>query len=388
MKKIILMAILFLIVTFIATTAFAYFIRGLEKEVDAIDVRINGRHYVLLTDICRAHGIEWEWDSISRKIFLRKSGREVALLVGSKYYYDGKKIKRLDLPVRMKSGSVWVPVRFAKYTVKRLFKLGKRPSPIPTSKAFPPPKRPKAEKPAAKRPLEKKFEIKKIVIDAGHGGKDPGAIGRTGLYEKHVVLDVSRRIKKELEKNGIDVIMTRNSDKFISLGGRTKIANKNNADLFVSIHANANRRRWIRGFEVYYLSEATDDNARALAVAENSVLKYEEESFGKHTKDLDAIVWDLTLSENREESIELAGFICQGVGKKARPKKNSIRSARFYVLKGAEMPAVLVELSYLSNKYDERNLKKSSYKQKLAKGIADGILVFKSEYERKNGFSQ
>ena len=81
---------------------------------------------------------------------------------------------------------------------------------------------------------------------------------------------MSRRIKKELEKNGIDVIMTRDSDKFISLGGRTKIANKNNADLFVSIHANANRRRWIRGFEVYYLSDKTDDNARALEAAKNS----------------------------------------------------------------------------------------------------------------------
>ena len=117
-------------------------------------------------------------------------------------------------------------------------------------------------------------------------------------------------------------------------------------------------------------------------------MKYEEKSFGKHTKDLDAIVWDLTLTEDREEAIELAGFICQEVAKKAKPKKNQTKRARFYVLKGTEMPGVLVELSYLSNRWDEKNLKKDSYKQKLAEGIAAGILGYKSEYDRTNGFSQ
>ena len=384
MKNIFLKSVLLqLIIVFASTVTLAYVIKGTEDRVDAADIKIGGRQYVLLTDVCRAYGIECEWDSITRKITLRKNGREAFFLAGSKYYYDGKKTKKLSAPLYMKKGSAWVPVKFARYTVKQLFDLDKRPPRAPRTKAVA-----KAAPGKAKRPPAKKFEIKKVIIDPGHGGKDPGAIGRTRLYEKHVVLDVSKRIKKKLEKAGMDVIMTRSSDKFISLGGRTKIANQNDADLFVSIHANANKKRWMRGFEVYYLSEATDDNARALAAAENSVLRYEEESFNKHTKNLDAIVWDLTFTENREEAIELAGFICQEVARAVRPKKNSIRSARFYVLKGAEMPSVLVELGYLSNSYNERNLKKGSYRQKIAEGVAEGILSYKDEFERTNGFSR
>ena len=380
MKKIILIGILFLIVVFITSTASAYLIRGLEKDVDAREFKTGGRQYVLLTDASKAHGIEWEWDSVSGKIVLRKNGDEITLLIGSKYYYRDKKIKKLNIPVCMEKGCVWVPLKFAKYTLGTIFKSPKK---VSRAKKTKPVTRETSEK------EEKKFKIKKVVIDPGHGGKDPGAVGKTKLYEKNVVLDISKSLKKELERKGIEVIMTRSSDKFVSLGGRTGIANKNNADLFISIHANANKRRWIRGFEIYHLSEATDDSSRALATAENSVLEYEEESFAKgaHTKDLDAIIWDLTLTENREESIELAGFVCQEVSRKLKLKKLGIKSARFYVLKGAKMPAVLVEVGYISNKWDEKNLKKSSYKEKLARGIAGGILAFKTDYERENGFS-
>ena len=369
------------IAVLITATAFAYLINGFERQVDATDITINGRYYVLLTDMCKAHGIEWEWDTTTRKIFLRKNNREAVFLVESKYYYENKEIKKLSAPVRVKKGAVYIPLKFVKYTVEPLFDLEKkalRAEPIVTTKQA-----------KAETPVSPKHRIKKIVIDPGHGGKDPGAIGRTGLYEKTVVLDVSKRIRKELEKKGIDVIMTRDSDEFITLGKRARIANENKADLFVSIHANANKKRWIRGFEVYCLSDKpTDDNARALAAAENSVLKYEEESFGRRTKNLDAILWDITFDESRKESIDLAGFVCQEVSKKLKMKRNEVRSARFYVLKGALMPAVLIEMSYLSNRWDEKNLKKDSYKQKLAEGIANGISAFKGEYERTNGFSQ
>ena len=166
------------------------------------------------------------------------------------------------------------------------------------------------------------------------------------------------------------------------------MANEQNADLFISIHANANKSRWIRGFEIYYLSEATDDSARALAAAENAVMQLEEESFGGRTKNTDAIVWDLTLTENRTESIELAESIEEAVRSTVNIKSRGVKSARFYVLKGTGMPSVLVELSYLSNKYDESNLKSSSYQQKLAEGVASGILAYKRVYEETNGFSR
>jgi N-acetylmuramoyl-L-alanine amidase len=382
MKKLFFLLILLILIA-TATSLFAYLIKGAEGEIETQDIKINSKDYILLVDVCKANGIDWEWDSISRKIYLRKDGREVVLLIGSKYYYYDDKTKRLSAPVLIKNGNIYIPLRYAKYKMKPLFNLGGKSPRIITTRTTSERRTKKTES-----SLERKYRIEKVVIDPGHGGKDPGAVSKTRLYEKNVVLNVSRRIKKELEKRGIDVIMTRDSDRFIPLSQRMHIANKSAADLFISIHANANRASWLRGFEVYYLSEATDDNARASAASENSVLKYEQDSLAKHTKDLDAIIWDLQFTEDREESIELAGFIRQEVRKSVRPKRNKIKSARFYVLKGAEMPAVLIELGYLSNRQDEKNLKKSSYRKKLAEGIAAGIENYKYEYEKENGFSR
>ncbi len=378
--------ILNLVILAVATSADAYLIRGPERDVEALDVRIDGKKYLLLTDFCEAYGIQWEWDSFSGRITLRRGDNEIILLIGSRCYYDGKSVKKIKLPVRMENGSACVPLSFVKYTAPRLFGIHKKRPSGKKQYAVATPITPAKKQ---KRPFsyDKRFRISKIVIDPGHGGKDPGAIGRTGLYEKDVVLDISGMVKEELEKNGIHVIMTRETDVFIPLERRTAIANESDADLFISIHANANRRRWIRGFEIYYLSEATDDNARALAASENSVLKYEDESLAGHSKHLDAILWDLTFTEYREESIELAEFICRGVSKCVALNHGGIKSARFYVLKGAEMPAVLIELSYLTNRRDERNLKKESYKRKLAEGIVKGILNYKREFERTKGFS-
>jgi N-acetylmuramoyl-L-alanine amidase len=383
MKKIALISVLISIATaFFVSTSFAYPIKGLDKEVEARGVEIDGKSYVLLIDVCDANGIEWVWDSISRRMILRKSGHEVVLLSGSEYYVVDTNIKKADNAVEIKNGSICIPLKFARYTIPHLFSLGEEKEAV-IEKVIPPPEAVKIKKPS-----EKRFKVTRIVLDPGHGGKDPGAISRSGVKEKHIILDVARRVKTALEREGIDVIMTRDSDIFVPLEVRARIANRSNADFFVSIHANASKTRWTRGFEVYYLSEATDDNARAMAASENSALDYEESSVDKHSKDIDAIIWDLQFTENREVSIELAGFICQEVSKTLGMNECSIKSARFYVLKGAEMPSVLVELSYLSNRYDERHLKDDNYRQKLAEGIAAGIIGYKDEYERTNGFSE
>ncbi|MBN1872580.1 MAG: N-acetylmuramoyl-L-alanine amidase [Candidatus Omnitrophica bacterium] len=383
MKRLIIFICSITICLHMASVSFGYVINGSQEKVDTPVVKIDGKSYVLLVDLCKAYGLEWVWDSVSRRILLKKNGISIDFLSGSKYYYAGGNVKTLRYPLEIENGNLYIPLYFAKGDIERLFKIKK-------SRSAPPVKREaiREEKKDNVSPSSKKrYGIKRVVLDPGHGGRDPGAIGRTGLYEKHVALDVSKRIKKELERKGLEVILTRDTDKFVTLQGRTDIANKADANLFVSIHANANKKRWVKGFEVYYLSEATDDCARALAASENSVLEYEDESFGRHTKELDAIVWDLRLTENREESIELAGYICREVSEKVDIDSNSVKCARFYVLKGAEMPAVLVELSYLSNAREEKNLKSDSYKQKLAEGIAQGIMDYKDEYERTNGFS-
>ncbi|MDP3790242.1 MAG: N-acetylmuramoyl-L-alanine amidase, partial [Candidatus Omnitrophota bacterium] len=360
--------LLFIGVFFVPASSFAYRIKGLDKEIEAREIEIDGRNYVLLVDVCDANGIEWVWDSISRRMILRKNGHEAVFLTGSEYYSVDGDIKKANIAVEMKNGSICVPLKFARYNIPHMFSLEKEKE-SEVARSTPPPVVSKVRKPS-----EKRFQVTRIVLDAGHGGKDPGAISRSGTKEKNIILDVARRVKTELEREGIDVVMTRNSDIFVPLEMRASIANRSDADFFVSIHANASRSRWVKGFEVYTLSEATDDNARALAASENSALDYEDGSLDRHSKDVDAIVWDLELTEDREISIELAGFICQEVSRLIGTNACSVKSARFYVLKGAKMPSVLVELSYLSNKADERNLKNGDYRQRIAEGVAAGIL--------------
>ena len=233
------------------------------------------------------------------------------------------------------------------------------------------------------------YIIGKIVIDPGHGGKDPGALG-WGAREKDITLDISKRLKRHLEKNCIKAKLTRSIDHFISLWRRADIANKENADFFVSIHANAARAKSAKGFEVFYLSEAVDDNARAIAAAENAALKYEDSSFGntKPSTNLEATLWDITNSENRVESIELAKYITRSAQRSLSTKDRGVKAARFYVLKGARMPSVLIEVGFISNSQEATKLKSPTYRELVAKSIAEGISNYKREYEKTEGFTK
>ncbi len=220
--------------------------------------------------------------------------------------------------------------------------------------------------------------IRTIVVDAGHGGNDPGAIGRNGLREKSVTLDIALRLQKLLEQDDFRVVMTRASDRFVSLGRRSEIANQEGADLFVSIHANASRRRSISGYEVYFLSEATDDHARALEAAENTALPEQVGQTG--SSQTEAIVWDLLYTEHRAESTELAAAICRGLKQSARTSQNrGVKSARFAVLKGSRMPAVLVEVGFISHPTEEQRLRQAEYREAIAEGVRRGILAFHAE---------
>lgn len=229
--------------------------------------------------------------------------------------------------------------------------------------------------------------IRRIIIDAGHGGKDFGAISKNGLREKEVVLDVAKKVRDRLQGTGIEVLMTRADDTFIPLADRAIIANSKSADFFVSIHANASTSPDLSGFEIYYLSEATDDAALAVERAENSVLKFETAEAANLGDNLKTIYWDLKESENRRESLKLADSISGEVGKHVQVAAQRIRTANFYVLKWTECPAALVEIGYLTNRADERQLKSPIYRERLAEGIVRGLLDYKNEFERTDGFT-
>jgi N-acetylmuramoyl-L-alanine amidase len=232
--------------------------------------------------------------------------------------------------------------------------------------------------------------VNKIILDPGHGGKDPGAIGRLGTEEKTIVLDIARRVKKHLTQSGFEVILTRDSDDYVSLAERAEKAAKSGADLFVSIHANAAPNRSATGLETYFLSEAKTDWERAVAARENAA--FERELANPLIKDNDPvtlILADLAQNEFLFESSELAGRIQEAALSAICAQDRGVRQANFYVLRNIFVPAVLVECGFLSNRQEEKLLRNPAHREKIARAIAQGIKNFTRDYEsRLNGTSK
>ena len=224
--------------------------------------------------------------------------------------------------------------------------------------------------------------VTRIVLDPGHGGPDPGALGRRGTQEKTVVLDIARRLAKLLRAKGFEVILTHDTDQYQSLADRSKLASEVKADLFISIHANWAENRLANGFESYFLSEAKSNWERAVAARENAALEFDLPETGQKEV-LELILTDLAQNEFLWESSELAARIQEAVVKRARVKDRGVRQANFYVLRNNFMPAVLLECGYLSNRSEEKLLRKSEHREQLAQGISAGVVAFVREYERR-----
>ena len=222
-----------------------------------------------------------------------------------------------------------------------------------------------------------------IVIDPGHGGDDEGAIGPSGVKEKDVNLEISKRLKRLLENKNFKVILTRDSDRFVSLSDRTKIANEAGADIFVSIHANASKNnRKARGFISFFLSDAKTDQARATAALENASIRFESSENQKdYVSDLDFILLDMVQSEFLKESADLAAMIEQNIQKHSKISSRGVDQAGFFVLNKAYMPSVLLETAFISNKKDEKLLKNKKTHENIARAITESILQFKEKYE-------
>jgi N-acetylmuramoyl-L-alanine amidase len=219
------------------------------------------------------------------------------------------------------------------------------------------------------------LKIGKIVIDPGHGGHDTGTIGPNGLLEKDLVLDVSRRLAKLLDARlGADVLLTRSDDTFVPLETRTAVANQEQADLFVSVHANSSRDADARGVETYYLNFTSSPEALEVAARENAVSE-------KSIHELQDLVKKIALKEKIEESREFASNVQQSLHSSLAAKSSSIRDrgvkkAPFIVLIGANMPSILAEISFVSNPTDERKLRTSEYRQKIAESLYKGIAKY------------
>ncbi len=223
------------------------------------------------------------------------------------------------------------------------------------------------------------LKVKTIMLDPGHGGKDPGAVFN-GKHEKDIVLKMSRVLGKMLEEKGFEVLYTRTTDVFVPLEERTALANSKKVDLFISLHANAHRNRNVRGFEVYYLNFAQTEDAMRVAARENAVST-------QKISDLQYILTDLMLSSKINESRDLAGKI-HGItidhvrSRHSGIRDNGIRQAPFYVLMGARMPAILVEMGYMTNEQDMKLLLSDDFLRSMAGGLTQGILAYKDKIEQ------
>ena len=218
--------------------------------------------------------------------------------------------------------------------------------------------------------------VRTIVLDPGHGGEDPGAVSKNKLLvEKEIVLDIARRVKRILEKNtDLEVILTRKRDTFLPLEDRAVIANQKMADLFISIHANSSPNPNARGVETYYLNFTQDPHAVEVAARENATST-------KNIGEMEKIIKKIIQNSKIEESRELASNIQKSIVKNlssvySNIKDLGVKGGPFWVLIGADMPAILIETSFLSNPYENERLKSEKYRELIAKGICDGIINY------------
>ncbi len=231
------------------------------------------------------------------------------------------------------------------------------------------------------------YQLKTVVIDAGHGGRDPGALGKTSK-EKDIVLNISLKLGEYIEKYfpEVKVIYTRKKDVFVPLNTRSAIANKNKADLFISIHANANNNTKIKGTETYTLGLHRTKENLAVAMKENSVMQYEDDWTAKYegfdpNDPASYIIFNLMQGVNREKSISMAKFTEDQFKNRVGRHSRGVREAGFWVLKQASMPSVLVEVGFISNLSEERFMKSKQGQDYLASAIFRAFRAYKNKLE-------
>lgn len=305
-------------------------------------------NYIELEKFCRKHKFTYSFDTIDDIVRLSSQDKEIKLLLNSSVATHNGAYFYLKNPPLYRDGKILLPPRLDKIISQSLV--------------------------TSFKPL---FELKTIVIDPGHGGKDPGAISCRGMQEKKLNLIVAGYLKEELEDQGFKVFMTRSRDVYLSLAERTRFAKKHNADLFISLHANSNRSSQVQGTEIYYLSPSRlNSRERALKLSKAGSF------YGKALNtDIKTILWDLLITKNYALSVEISEllqFTFKSLGFSVKPPK----SAPFYVLRFAYVPSVLVEMGYLSNAYEEKALRKKHYQKQLAQAIALGVASLNKRYSQ------
>jgi len=328
-----------------------------QVEMSIQTYKLSGTTYVPLKSLCENLGISWQWDNTAQTAILNKGQRQIKLLVDSPLVYVDGRFERISPPPRNYEGIIVVPWRFREQIIGQVIKPERYGEEIYVGG----------------------YQIKKIVIDPGHGGKDPGAIGKGGIREKDLVLDIAQRLKRILRSQGYEVVMTRDSDEFIPLSRRSDIANRAKADLFVSIHANANRSRWIRGFEVYHPRDKSEEVIPKLVSDRDSLRLLNDLQISRSSQNAKSIVLDLIYTQNQADAVNLAQCISNSADRDLEVRARGVKAASFYVLRNTQIPAILIEIGYITNTKEAKYLKSDFYRRDVVDSIAKGIVNYKQQ---------
>ena len=341
----------------------------------------KGAPYVSYNALIERYKLNSRYDEISGRLVLFKDNRLAIFIVsGQAAIIDGL-ISRSDYSVCTVNGEVLIPLEMA----NDLFNSFEDKKAI-TPKEDP---KPKDEK-TIPIPATENGRINFIVIDPGHGGKDPGAVSKTNVREKDLTLSISKILEAELKKHleDVEVVLTRKDDTYIEFEKRTNTANsrlrKNRNGIFVSIHINASLSDKISGLETYYLSQnPSNDEARSTAALENDVVKFESTKKKGTYQDIDYIEARMMTTQIQKESVLLAELIQKSLTKGLKDfKDRGVKKANFVVLRGALMPAVLVEVGYITNPSDLSKIIKKDNQESAAKAISNGIIEFINNYNK------
>ena len=253
--------------------------------------------------------------------------------------------------------------------------------PMPAVSSAPPPSGVEVAPPGAVQPDWDKRAVRRIAIDAGHGGKDPGALGADRLREATVVLAIARELRRELVARGFEVVMTRDQDVFLPLGERTDVANKRDVDLFLSVHANAAKSRKLTGVETYLLDTSYDRQTARVAARENGTSVRE-------LSDLHMLLASLKLGNNERYAAQYANLVQSSLIRRLRKDyvqtvDLGVKRGPFLVLFQADMPAILVEVGFVSNPAEGARLGSNGFALAAAEGIADGVSAYREQQERR-----
>ncbi len=309
-----------------------------------------------LQSICQKYGIEWQWDSISQVFTFNNKGVTSKVLIGSNLVIVGDKRVILSEPVVRRDNMIVVPPDFIdKVLGSRL----EKPVEIPQVAAL-------------------TGKCREIMIDAGHGGKDPGARGVAGTVEKDIVFDIANRLRMGLERVGFKVTMTRDTDDFISLQRRTELATGSRADLFVSIHANASKSRKIKGLEIYY-SRKLDHESDLTQRDINQRFMLDHLKIAGNSPVPGRIIKDMMYSNKLAESAVVADLMIQNTSRSISTPNRGSRPCGFFVVKNTLIPAILFEVGYLTNSTEAKLLKTEDYRQKIADAITESIVEYSNE---------